>query len=243
MRILALIPARGGSKRLPGKNIRSLGGKPLIKWSIDVAKNNTNICDILVSTDDVKIAEVSREAGALVPWLRPGRLATDLSLSVDVALHALDWYEQECGRVDGLLLLQPTSPFRTDETIRKGIDLYSRSGKHSVLGVSPTDAHPLWTLKIENDLLVPYLKGQGWNIRSQDLPPAYTINGSFYLTSPSDLRDTRSFIGPWTVPLISQSPMETLDIDTDWDWWLAESLLASQPYSKSKNDCSSTALS
>ena len=95
MRILALIPARGGSKRLPGKNMRQLGGKPLLTWSIDVVKDAPEICDILVSTDDDKIAEIARNANALVPWLRPADLARDKSSSEAVALHALDWYEKE----------------------------------------------------------------------------------------------------------------------------------------------------
>lgn len=106
MRILALITARGGSKRLPGKNIRVLGGKPLIVWSIDVAKDIAEICDILVLTLTA-IAAVCTEAGALVPWLRPADLATDTASSVVVVLHALDWYEAEKGAVDGILLLQP----------------------------------------------------------------------------------------------------------------------------------------
>lgn len=100
MRILALITARGGSKRLPGKNIRVLGGKPMIAWSIDVARGTPEICDILVTTDDPAIATVCAEAGALVPWLRPAELATDTASSVDAALHALDCYEAEKGVVD-----------------------------------------------------------------------------------------------------------------------------------------------
>ena len=113
MRILTVIAARGGSKRLPGKHIRVLGEKPLIIWSIDVAKDIPEICDILVSTDDTAIASVCTEAGILVPWLRPVELATDTANLVDVVLHALGWYETEKGAVDGILLLQPTSPFRT----------------------------------------------------------------------------------------------------------------------------------
>src|SRR5438093_3043672 len=112
MRILALITARRGSKRLPAKNVRLLRGVPLITWSIDVVRNIPEICDILVSTDDAATAEIARRAGAAVPWLRPAALATDTASSVDVCLHSLDWYEQAHGAVDGLLLLQPTSPFR-----------------------------------------------------------------------------------------------------------------------------------
>jgi N-acylneuraminate cytidylyltransferase len=225
MRILALITARGGSKRLPGKNIRVLGGKPLIVWSIDVAKGIPEICDILVSTDDSAIAAVCTEAGALVPWLRPTYLATDTASSVDVALHALDWYETEKSAVDGLLLLQPTSPFRTKETVRKGVELYSKNGQQPVVGVSPTHAHPMWTLKMEGEYLVPFMHEHGFGTRSQDLPLAYVVNGGFYLISPAVLRVDRSFVGIKTIPLLIESPQEALDIDTEWDFKMAESIL------------------
>lgn len=226
MRILALITARGGSKRLPGKNIRVLGGKPLIVWSIDVAKEIAEICDILVSTDAPSIAAVCTEAGALVPWLRPADLATDTASSVDVALHALDWYESENGVVDGLLLLQPTSPFRVKKTVRRGIELFRKNGQQPVLGVSPTYAHPMWTLKMDGDNLVPFMHEHGLGTRSQDLPPAYVVNGSFYLISPTELRVCRSFVGAKTIPLFIESPEEALDIDTEWDWKVADAALA-----------------
>lgn len=226
MRILALVAARGGSKRLPRKNIRLLGGKPLLVWSIDAAKDIPEICDILVSTDDLAIAAVSKEAGAYVPWLRPVELSTDTASSVDVTLHALDWYETEKGAVDGILLLQPTSPFRTRATIRRGIDLYRKHGHQPVLGVSPTHAHPMWTFKMDGDYLVPFIsEGHGFENRSQDLPPAYVVNGSFYLISPSELRACRSFKGKKTVALLIESQKEALDIDTDFDWLCAVACL------------------
>ena len=225
MKILALIPARGGSKRLPGKNIRLLGGKPLIVWSIDVAKDVPEICDILVSTDDPAIAAVCKEAGALVPWLRPAELATDAASSIDVALHALDWYEAEKGVVDGLLLLQPTSPFRTRETVRRGIELFKANAQQSVLGVSPCHAHPMWTLKMDGDYLVPFMSDHGLGTRSQDLPAAYVVNGSFYLSSPVELRVSWSFVRAKTMPLLIESPQEALDIDTSLDWIVANSIL------------------
>jgi CMP-N,N'-diacetyllegionaminic acid synthase len=227
MRILALITARGGSKRLPGKNIRLLGGKPLIVWSIDVAKDIPEICDILVSTDDPDIAEVSYAASAYVPWLRPIALATDTANSVDVALHALDWYEAEKGQVDGLLLLQPTSPFRTQVTVRRGIELFGKGGYKPILGISPTHMHPMWTLKMEGNYLVPFMQDHGLGIRSQDLPPAYVVNGSFYLIAPSELRSCRSFIGNKTIPLLIESPQEAIDIDTEWDFKMAELIVKS----------------
>lgn len=222
MRILALITARGGSKRLPGKNIRTLGGKPLIVWTIDVAKDVPEICDILVSTDSPTIAAICTEAGAYVPWLRPEVLATDTSSSVDVALHALDWYEFEKGIVDGLLLLQPTSPFRTKKTVRRGIELFRENAQQPVLGVSPTHDHPMWTLKEDGEYLVPFMQEHGFGTRSQDLPPAFIVNGSFYLISSLELRARRSFLGEKTTPLFIETPQEALDIDTEWDFRIAE---------------------
>jgi len=226
MRILALIPARGGSKRLPGKNIRMLGDKPLIVWSIDAAKGTPEICDILVSTDSSEIAEICKESAVLVPWLRPADLATDTASSVDVALHALDWYEAEKGAVDGLLLLQPTSPFRTKETICTGIALFAKHGHRSVVGVSPTHAHPMWTLKMKSNYLVPYMKKHALETRSQDLPQAYVMNGSFYLISPTELKTFKSFFGSKTVPLLIKSPQEALDIDSEWDFKMSEIIVS-----------------
>ena len=222
MRVLALITARAGSKRLPGKNIRLLGNKPLIAWSIDVVRNIPEICDILVSTDDKNIASVCKEAGAYVPWLRPDELATDTASSVDVALHALNWYEAKKGLVDGLLLLQPTSPFRTKENIQRGIELFINHNFQSIIGVSPTSDHPMWTLKIQDDFLVPFMQEHGIGIRSQDLPPSYVMNGYFYLIAPKELRAQHSFIGPKTLPLLIESSQEALDIDTEWDYKIAE---------------------
>jgi len=227
MRILALIPARGGSKRLPGKNIRVLGNKPLIVWSIDVARDIPEICDILVSTDDTAIASICSDAGALVPWLRPAELSTDTASSVEVALHALEWYETEKGTVDGILLLQPTSPYRTQKTMLNGISLFKENGRQPVLGVSPTHAHPMWTLKMDGECVVPFLQEYGLGTRSQDLPAAYVVNGSFYLITPEELRINRNFVGLRTSPLIIESPQEALDIDTEWDWKVAEACFAS----------------
>ena len=225
MRILALITARGGSKRLPGKNIRSLGGSPLIVWSIDVVKGNPEICDILVSTDDASIAEVARNAGALVPWLRPAELATDTASSVDVCLHALDWYEGENGKVDGLLLLQPTSPFRSRDSVLRGIELFRGHHRRPVLGVSPAKSHPMRCFQIEGESMRPFIHEGASHLRSQDLPLAYVENGAFYLIVPEDLRKLRSFSSDDMVPLVIDEPKERIDIDTEWDWKMAEAVL------------------
>ena len=224
MKILARVPSRGGSKRLPGKNIKLLGGKPLINWTIEVAQGIPEICEILVSTDDPAIALVAKEAGANVPWLRPEVLSTDQATSVDVALHALDWHEAEYGIVDGLLLLQPTSPFRTQATIKHGIELYKSNDYQPVIGVSPVRDHPMWTFKMKNGYLVPFLEHNGFGVRSQNLETAFVANGSFYLISPEELRREKSFIGKWTLPLIIESPNEGIDIDTEWEFNLAQTV-------------------
>jgi CMP-N,N'-diacetyllegionaminic acid synthase len=229
MKILALVPARGGSKRLPRKNIRQLGGKPLIAWSIQVASELPAIADILVSTDDPEIAEHARRAGASVPWLRPAELATDTASSVDVAIHALDDYEREHGQVDGLLLLQPTSPFRSRARMQAGISLFADRPECSVVGVSPASLHPLWCFRLENGKLQPFVEGGGLHLRSQDLPPAYSVNGAFYLVPAGILRNSRSFYAPETLPLIMENPAEFIDIDTEQDWQSAEKFLATLP--------------
>lgn len=226
MKILALILARGGSKRLPGKNIKILGDRPLINWSISTAKSIPEICDILVSTDDPKIRDVAIKAGALSPWLRPKSLSHDSSSSVDASIHAIDYYESKFGPVDGLLLLQPTSPFRSLKKIVEGINLFNSNKNVSVLGVSPSHAHPKWTFTINSGVLKTYHKDHGLNLRSQELEPAYVINGSFYIISPSTLRDHKSFFVNRSLPLIMNSRIEALDIDTYEDWKIAESLAA-----------------
>jgi len=224
MRILSLITARGGSKRLPGKNIRLLGGKPLLVWSIDAAIGIPEICDVLVSTDDPVIADIALKAGAMVPWLRPADLATDTATSESVALHALDWYENNKGKIDGLLLLQPTTPFRNIETTRKGIALFQQNGQRPVVGVSPAKSHPFRCFKIEDNTLSPFIAGAGVSVRSQELPPAYAVNGAFYLIAPKDLRESVSFYSKNMIPLKMEDPEESIDIDTEWDWMMAEAV-------------------
>ncbi len=191
-----------------------------------MAKGVPDICDILVSTDDHAIAEVARNAGAMVPWLRPAELASDTTTSVDVCLHALDWYEGENGIIDGLLLLQPTSPFRSRSTVLRGIDLFCSNKHRPVLAVSIAASHPMWCFRIHEQSLRPFFAGGPANLRSQDLPAAYVINGSLYLIAPADLRKLRSFLSDDTLPLVIEDPRECIDIDSETDWKMAETILA-----------------
>ena len=222
MKILAVIPARGGSKRLPMKNIKLLGGQPLISWSIETALGVPEINSVLVSTDDPKIAAVAKKNGAYVPWLRPKELATDQSSSVDVVLHALDWFESCHGLVDGVLLLQPTSPFRTIETIRTGIELFKESGFKSILGVTESSHNQYYSYTKQSDYLFPVKCDYERDNNLQDSHMTYKINGVLYLISPQELRIKHSFVTTATIPLIVNSDMESIDIDTPWDFQVAE---------------------
>lgn len=206
--------------------MRVLAGKPLIAWSIEVARDSSEICDILVSTDSQQIADVARAHGAYVPWLRPASLATDVAGSIDVCLHALDWYEQARGAVDGLLLLQPTSPLRTRASVCRGLELFREGGQRPVLGVSPAQSHPFWCFRLEGERLRPFIDTGGLQLRSQDLPPAFTVNGAFYLITPHHLRERRAFYGDDVIPLIMDQSGQSIDIDTEWDWRMAEAVLA-----------------
>jgi N-acylneuraminate cytidylyltransferase len=227
VRVLALITARGGSQRLPGKNIRPLGSRPLVTWSIEVATGVPEICDVLLSTDDETIAGIGRNSGAMVPWLRPATLATDTTSSGDVALHAVNWYESVHGTVDGLMLLQPTSPFRTRTTLMRGLESFRAHQYRSVIAVSHAKSHPMWCFELDetSDTMRPFVSGPGMPMRSQDLPRAFVVNGVLYLAAPHTLRTYGSFFSHDMVPLVIDDPMECIDIDTEWDWKTAEAVL------------------
>ena len=220
-RIIALIPARGGSKRLPRKNIKPLNGRPLLAWTLDTCSNIAEIEKTVVSTDDEIIAKIARDHGGWVPWLRPECLAGDKITTVEVAIHALDWFEATHGIVDGLLLLQPTSPFRCLKRIQKGISLFIESNFENVVGVSASKSHPAWSFMIDDQKMTPFIPNQ-LSLRSQDLKESYSLNGSFFMVSPSHLRKHQSFYSPSMLPLVSDWVGEAIDIDTEFDWMVAE---------------------
>jgi CMP-N-acetylneuraminic acid synthetase len=226
-RILAVIPARGGTKRLPGKNIRPLAGLPLIAWTIRTAVAAGVFESVLVSTDDAEIAEIAIRYGASVPWLRPDELSTDTATSVDVVLHALSKYESEQVKFKSVMLLQPTSPFRSVETIRRAIKLHEQAGHPPVVSLCSAKAHPAWCFLIDSEgRMSAYTGNDVRPSRAQDLLPAYQLNGSIYLATADDLRNERSFIGFRTQALLVTKPEESLDIDDAWDWQLAECIAA-----------------
>jgi CMP-N,N'-diacetyllegionaminic acid synthase len=226
MRILGIILARGGSKRLPGKNVKLLGSRPLIAWTLQTASKSGVFDEMLVSTDDEGIAKVAREWGGSVPWLRPIELASDTSTSIDAILHALEWFEEMHGTVDGVMLLQPTSPFRSVESIQRAVKLFSTNNLPSVVSVSPANEHPAWCFRIEDGLMKPMQSWKTVASRSQDLTPIYVLNGMIYIATPQFLRQNRSFLSEETSPLVITDPAEALDIDTEWDWRIAEQLIS-----------------
>jgi CMP-N,N'-diacetyllegionaminic acid synthase len=221
--VLTLIPARGGSKGLPGKNIRPFLGKPLITRTIDAARNSGVAGRIVVSTDDAVIGRVSAESGAEVPFLRPREIAGDAAPVLAAALHVLDWFATREGwKAEWLLLLQPTSPLRTADDIRRGFEIAESENTDAVVAVSGTKSHPFW-LKTLNPSghLQPFTADQKTPARRQELPPAYALNGLLYLVRTTTLREEGAFCPAKTRPLVIPA-IRAFDIDSEDDFLIAE---------------------
>lgn len=191
-KVLAIIPARGGSKGIPHKNIIDLGGKPLIDYTIEAAIKSTYIDYVLVTTDDYEIAEVSKAAGASVPFLRPEELAHDNSRTIDAVMHAIDWLAVNHLVFQTVILLQPTQPFRDENDIDAAIRIFYESGKESVVSVCEAEDHPLLLRKIENGRLNTLLSASS-TCRRQDMPVYYKVNGCIYINSTEEINADTSF--------------------------------------------------
>jgi CMP-N,N'-diacetyllegionaminic acid synthase len=223
VRTLGLIPARGGSKGLPGKNIRPLAGKPLLAWTIDAARASGVIDRLVISTDDDGIAAVAREHGCEAPFLRPAHLATDESPTIDTVMHALETLGD---LFDILVLLQPTSPFRTDADIAACVRRCTDEGMPACVGIIRATESPFWMFtQAPSGELEPVVARDQLPTRRQLLPPAFLINGAVYAARVDWLRQHRSFFGPgacgWEMPA-----ERSLDIDTLEDFKAAECRLA-----------------
>lgn len=223
MKILALITARSGSKRLPNKNMLNLGGKPLVKWSIDTLKDIKGIKDILLSTDDSQIAKIGKKEKILVPWLRPKKLSTDNANSVDVAIHAINWYEKKISKIDGLLLIQPTTPFRSKKKVLKAIEMFKLNPTIPIMSVSKKKNHGIKCYQLNNGLMSSDLYNK-IKINEKKLNYYYE-NGYLYLKSPQNLKKTMSFKSGQFRPLIIHTTKENIDIDTLSDFLKAKKLL------------------
>ena len=213
MMLLALIPARGGSKGIPRKNIRPFCGKSLLQWSIDAALAAACVDQVLVSTDDPEIAEVAKAGGAEVPFLRPAELATDTAPGIASVLHALDQLPQ----VSDVLLLQPTSPLRTSADIEAIVALRQQAGRESAVSLTPSAKHPAWMYSLSQDQrLEPLLHLEGAYCRQQ-LSPAHVLNGALYLATRDFLLTEQAFISHDTVGYLMPAE-RSVDIDTPLDW-------------------------
>ena len=226
-KILAIIPARSGSKRIPHKNIKMLGGKPLVAWSIEAAIKANKFYKVVVSSDDEKIAAISREYGAEVPFLRNPEFASDTATVINAVLEVVEHFERNGIKLDAVMLLQPTSPFRSVKSIDQAIELYTNSVGESVVSVSRALVHPYWCKKVVNGILEAFVDTPDdiVNTRSQDLPEAYQLNGAIYLSSLDNLKRNKSFYSKSTHALVIESEYEGIDIDTPLDWLVAEAIL------------------
>jgi|TARA_B100001964_G_scaffold242762_1_gene318549 CMP-N-acetylneuraminic acid synthetase len=226
MNVLAMVPARGGSKRFPGKNIALLEGKPLLAYSIEAAFACENIDRVVVSTEDDAIAQVAQDFGAEVVD-RPVELATDETYIGLACKHALLEIERRDNcRYDVHVLLQPTSPFRTAEHIHAGLRLFSERECDSVLSVRLVSDHPYWMRVIEDVYLQPFLGSKIGlhHQRKQELPTLYCPNGALYITYRDTLLDTGEVLGERTLPFV-MTREESVDVDGELDLILAEVLM------------------
>lgn len=227
-KILALIPARGGSKGVPRKNVRPLAGRPLIVHTLETAlARRARFHRVVVSTDDPEIAELARASGADVPFLRPAELAADHSPTLPVIRHALHEIEALDGvRLDWVCLLQPTAPLRAPEDLDAALDLAAAGGCDSVISVVRVFAHhPILMKKIEGDRLLPFCLEEREGTRRQDYQPAaYMRNGAIYLSRREALE--RGSIWGEEIRPLEMPPERSLNIDDPLDFKLAELLLA-----------------
>ena len=224
--ILGLIPARGGSKRLPGKNILNLAGKPLISWTIEAALGSKFIDEVVVSTDDHDIKEISKKYGATVPFLRPDHLATDEATSVDTALHLLNTLDKNSDKYDYIILLQPTSPLRTLKDIDNSIELLDTNNCDAVIGVCEVEHSPLWCNKIPEDGDISNFIDQSIvNIKSQDFEQYYRINGAIYLCDINRLKKEMTFFLSSGCTAYKMDLKHSVDIDNKFDFNLASFML------------------
>ena len=221
MKILVIIPARGGSKGIPRKNIKLFNGKPLIYYTIDCARAICPNEDICVSTDDNEIISVVEQYGLNVPFVRPAELATDTAGTYEVLLHALDFYEKQGKHYDVVMLLQNTSPFRTAEQVKEALKLFNPD-LDMVVSVKESSANPYCNLFEEDSNGHLHIsKGDGNIYRRQDAPKVYAYNGAIYIMNAETLKTTHMHKMKKRVKYVMDD-RSSFDLDTMWDWQMAE---------------------
>ena len=224
---LYIIPARGGSKGIPRKNIKQLGGRPLIAYTIDTAKEAQCVTGgyILLSTDDKEIAEVACRCGLEVEYMRPAELAADTTGSREVILDAMEWAERRGIYFDSVVLLQPTSPMRVADDILGAMKLFTH-GTDMVVSVCESDANPYYNLfETDADGVLHICKGDGLFTRRQDVPPVLEYNGAVYVINPGSLRKMSLGAFPCRRPYLMPRS-RSIDLDTPADWERAEQYIS-----------------
>jgi len=224
MAFLCIIPARGGSKGLPGKNIKKLLGKPLICYSIDAARSIVSDEDICVSTDDVQIRKVVEEYGLSIPFIRPESLATDSSSTLSVLKHAIEFYENRGRFYEAIILLQPTSPLRNGNHIRNAIDLYNNE-LDMVTSVKETKSNPYFVLFEEDESGFLKKSKSSKSTRRQECPKVWELNGAIYIVNVDSLKKCNSFSEFVKVEKYVMDEHLSVDIDNELDWIYLELLL------------------
>ncbi len=225
MKPLIIIPARGGSKGIPKKNIAMLDGRPLIDYTIKAALATAAPCQIILSTDSEEIASVARDCGLETPYRRPAELATDTAGSREVILDVMDWAQKEGREYDAVVLLQPTSPLRKPVDIAGAMALYDDS-IDMVVSVAEARSNPYYNcFEADADGYLHVSKGDGLYTRRQDVPPAFEYNGAVYVINPQSIRKMAMGEFPRRVPYLMPAE-RSVDIDTPIDLIIASHLLA-----------------
>lgn len=218
--VLAVIPARGGSKGVPRKNIRELAGKPLIAWTIEEAKKSKYIDKLIVSSEDDEIINISKSYGAEVPFVRPRSLTEDETPGIEVILHAIE----KCPGFLYVLMLQPTSPLRRVRHIDRFIEQFKDEAVKCSVSVTLSGKHPFWMFTMKEDrTLIPFCKGAIPTNR-QNLPLSYSLNGALYMADNQWLKRERSFLTEETRGFY-MAPEYSIDIDTELDFIFCDMLI------------------
>ncbi|CAM3833250.1 acylneuraminate cytidylyltransferase family protein [Pseudoalteromonas maricaloris] len=228
-KVLALIPARSGSKRLPKKNKLPLGGKPLISWSIQAAQKSKYIDEVIVSTDDVDVAEIALKHNAIVPELRPKSLSSDASSSLDVLIYVIDKFRHNS---DIIVLLQPTSPLRKQIHIDEALELFFEKSANSVVSVTPCEHSPLWSNFLANDLSMKNFIEPEEIKRSQDLEVFYRLNGAIYIYDIDDLMLNKKVEYTENTFAYIMDNKFSYDIDTQLDFDVVEALVGAGSFDR-----------
>jgi CMP-N,N'-diacetyllegionaminic acid synthase len=223
--ILGVIPARGGSKGILKKNIATLAGKPLIQYTFDAALNSRELDLVVLSTDDPEIAEVGRQAGVDVPFLRPSALATDTAATAPVVEHAVAWLQDNRGcRIGAVMVLQPTSPLRKAWHIDGAVAAFREKEPDAVIGVCEVNEHPYDLVSFNEGLMRYAVERPAQAIRRQDFPEFYLINGAIYLVRTSVLLEKHTLLPENSIPCVMDRRY-SLDVDSEQDLQIAETLL------------------